>query len=507
MGFESFTNNQQYNDNILQWDINHDCLIDAIKRKGKTYLPSNELPASALSNQANVQLNNYMQNIYKTRILPMAVFYNFTNSTQAGWVGTITGKPATVEFSEEGTDSIIDYLKWNADGAGGGVDQLAKRAIETTTAYGGGLFLVVPPEENTTPISIKDGSIATRIKCFDRRHILDWRYDYVKSARQLTYLKLIDGRLSRDGENWKEEVRFIEYELIDELCFFSIKTEKEDGFEEIVSNSALTKDGKQATSIPAHAFGSMINSLDGNAAPINVIANKNIEHYQMSSRHQQQCWDAGQGQYHIDLGDTKNQQIIHDAENNPVNPLEFLNPGGIKLGSMMPVVTSNGGTVTLMQITTDNLLAQEPARLELQAQKLGAIMMSEQADVTATAARISASGMMAQLLTISANVSRSLTSAIEEAAEYSGYIYEGIKYELSRDLVDAVYTSLDKSADLALVESGRMPVKAYFEKLKRMGELPESMTYDEYKQEIEDDLADASLGGVLPSFGNSAVEE
>lgn len=504
MGYSQYTNNQEYTDNIAQWDITNDCMLDAVKRKGKAYLASNELPNAALSNPANHQLNEYIKHTYTTRVLPMAVFFNFTASTVSAWVGTIMRKPATIELADNGQDSIIDYLKWNADGSGNGLNQQSRKALESTFAYSGGLFLITPPDKLMSPVSIRDGSVAPRISVFTRRKILDWKYNYINSERQLTYLKLIDGRLSSEGGNIEEETLCIEYFLENGAVYYSITVENDTDDNVIeVDKAELIKAGKQATRIPVHPFGSMDNDLQVDSAPLTVIANKNIEHYQMSSRHQQQCYDAGQGQYHIDLGDTsKGGYETYNAEGEQISGLEALNPGGIKLGSLVPIVTANGGSVNLMQITTDNLLAQEPERLEKQAQKLGAIMMTEQSNETATAARIAASGMSASLTTAADNVSRALTSAIEECGEYASYEYDGIKYELNKELVDTVYTPQDKQADLQLVEANRMPRKSYFDKLKRMGEIDEAMTFDNYLKALEEDVAAHSLGA-LPVFGNN----
>ncbi len=506
MGYAQYTNNADYVNNIDQWDITADCLSDSIKRKGKEYLASNELPTSALSNPANYQLNEYIKYTYQTRVLPMAVFFNFTSSTVAAWVGTIIRKPAMVTLADEGNESIIDYLMWNADGSGNGLDQQAKKALETSLAYSGGLFLVTPPSLTMSQSSIRDGSVAPRINVFDRRRILDWKYNYIDSERKLTYLKLIDGRLAQDGYDYDDETLCIEYFLNDGLVTYSVTVETGDIDTRLieVDSEPLLVNGQQAKSIPAFPFGAQDNDLCVDSAPLSVIANKNIEHYQMSSRHQQQCYDAGQGQYHIDLGDTsKGGYETYDAEGKQKTGLEALNPGGIKLGSLVPVVTANGGSVNLMQITTDNLLAQEPERLENQAQKLGAIMMTEQSNETATAARIAASGMLAQLVTVSDNVSRALTATIESVGMFVGYEYDGISYELSKDLVDVEYSPQDKLADFQIWQGGGMPEKEYYNKQKFMRQISDAITFDEWKKQIEDERMDNELGR-LPTFGNNA---
>lgn len=127
---------------------------------------------------------------------------------------------------------------------------------------------------------------------------------------------------------------------------------------------------------------------------------------------------------------------------------------------------------------------------------MGAVFNDENLSETATAARISQSGITAQLVTASSNISRALTGAIRLCAQAVGYQYDDISYQLPTDLIDVVYSAQDKTADLQLVESGRMPVKSYFEKLKRVGELSESMTFDEYLEEIEEDANRRDLGAL-----------
>jgi len=485
-----------------QWQKNKDASRDLVHQLKEKYLPTNELPAIALNDPSNRQLNEYIKHKYNTQVWPMAVFFNFTRSTLSAWIGSIMAKKPQISFAESEKETKLDYLFKNADGAGNGTNTVAKLGLEATMETGGGGYLVVMPDATMTEQSVRDGSIAPRIKTYDRENILNYETSYINSNKVLTYLKIREFEAYSDKSTSELIVKHIEYFLDENGYVYWIVTRDNEypGYpaEEI---GDLIEAGKRATSIPFYWFGANDNEETPDPAPITPIANLNVLHYVLSSRHTQQCYDVGQGQYHIDLGNMENL-TIYDDTGKPMNPLDALNPGGVKFGSVVPIVTANSGSVELIQLSTDSLLAEEPGKIEERAIKIGAQMITQDVNQTATASRIAFSGNTSNLITIADNVGMALKAAIMRIADVVGYDSSLVKCELNKKLITETLTAQDRTSFMQMVMQGVMPLMALFRILQRAGEVTDEMTFDDFKAEIEKDEGFFALRGVGTNVNN-----
>lgn len=499
MAFDS-TTHVEYQLYKTQWELNKDAANDLVKQGKTKYLPMNDLPPSALTTPENVQLNEMIKHKYNTQIWPMSVFYNFTRPSLGAWVGMIMAKQPTIQFGEGDGETPLDFLLKNADGAGNGLNIVAKIGLEAAMTTGGGVFLVSAPEGKMTVQSVRDGSVAPRIKAYDRQNILNWETGYVNGAKQLTYIKLREWEFySNESESTRIE-KHIEYFLSDGRVSYSVTRDQSFEGYPAQEDGELIESGKAATSIPAYWFGAQDNDECVDPAPITPIAALNVAHYQMYSRHLHQCWDAGQAQYHIDHG-TQSNPSVTDENGKIVSIVEFLNPGGIKIGSNAAIHTINGGRAEILQAKTDSLLAEEPGKIEERAQKIGAQMLVESSTTTATEASITHGASTSSLVTISDNVGLALKMAIERVAEAIEEVsklvgFNGeIQFELNKKLITSMMTAQEVQAMVQAVMQGIIPLRAGFWQLQQSGKVPSEWTYDDFIGYLEEDKGMMELMG------------
>lgn len=481
-----------------QWQLNKDAARDLVKQKKEKYLPINTLPDAALTKPENVQINEFIKHKYNTQIWPMSVFYGITRPTIGAWIGLIMAKKPTVQFTDaEETETDLDYLMRNADGAGNGICTVAKLGLEACIETGGGGFLVSVPDGQMTAQSLRDGTLAPLIKLYDRSNIMDWNTVYVNGQKQCNYLKLREWEAYSDGNESQLIEKHIEFFLRDGSVYYEIS--RSEGFDDLPAfeTGDLIEAGKVATEIPFYWFGANDNDDGIDAAPITPIAALNVLHYQLYSRHIQQCWDVGQAQYHIDHG-TQTSATVMDENNKQVSIVDYLNPGGIKTGSLAAIHTINGGKVEILQASTDSLLADEPTKIEERAQKIGAQMLVESSTTTATEANLSYGSSTANLVTIADNVGMGLKEAIVHIAEVIRYKQiDQIKFELNKHLITQSLDANEINAMWTGIMQGMFPLKAAFIQLQKSGKVPQEWTYETFTQEISESQGELTLAGVV----------
>lgn len=488
-----------------EWKRNKDCARNLVKQKGVVYLPDNQLP----DKPEYASINLYLENRYEKLILPrLSPFYNFTRTTLSAWIGVILAKKPSVRFSEKpDTETVIDYLMKNTDGAGNDLCQVGKAGLHATCETGGGLFLVNPPTGETNLQQERTGEVAPRILCYDRENILNWESHYFNSRKQLTYLKLREWEVYSDEGQSELIEKHIEYFLRDGVVTYKVtRSEEHLPNYPALEEGEIRKAGKSATSIPAFWFGANDNDEKVDPAPISTIADLNIVHYVMNSRDLVQRYEAGQGQLHIDLGQNPTDGV--DAKGNVVSALNKLNPGGVNFGTPMPIVTENGGVVELIQLSTDSLLAQKPKELIDEAIKIGAQMISQDGQFnTATEATMSFGAITSSLSAISRNVSKALQSAVKELAEYVNFDPEFVEFELSQKLITETLDAQKATAFMNMVMQGVMPIEALYKIMQRAGEIPQEWTLEDYMSKIEESQGFINQLGMGSISSNNTITE
>ncbi|AUR86454.1 TMhelix containing protein [Vibrio phage 1.085.O._10N.222.51.E3] len=470
------TTNPQYDENIKAWIRADDVYNDRIKQKGKKYLPGSNLPKGV-----DCELEQFLEQRYNNETLPLAVFYNFTNLTLMAAVGAIMRKPPNYQFVDGENESTLDYLTDNADGKGNGLTQVARHLLTSQYLKSRGGLLISNPQY-TNLADLQSGEVAPRLIPYDADQITDWATEWINGKEVLTFLQLVEKMNKRDyvaganqsdgGYCYNEQLRVIEFNLVEGKVFYSIE---EDG-EMIVTDEPVNKNGTQATSIPFHIASSVNNDWTVDPSPLRTMVDLNLQHYIMYNRDMQGRHDLAQLQLSIDVG----------TEPTAIEDFKNLNPSGIMTGSAVPILT-RGGSVSFLQASESNLLAAAPERIESMAVKAGAQLFQDSgSNETATSAEIRASSTTATMSSIASNCGDCIYNALVDLAGYVGFDESQIKFQLNDKFFDRTLSAQEQQAYMQMVMQGLFPQQAYYEILKKSGDLAEDVSYEDYLDQLRE---------------------
>jgi hypothetical protein len=460
-----------------KWQANHDSVNDRIKDKREKYLP---IPGKN-PHSSNQEEQAFIKYQYDTVVHPMAVFYNWCRPTLDAILGAIYRKPAKVHFNENDDESVLDYLKFNADGKGNGLEQISRQCLGSQWSFGRGGYLIVWPEGiNGSPNRERylNGDPAPRIVYYSGRNIINWDTDYVRGEEVLSYLALREVNVERINGTSQLVETIITYELDENgHVIYSIEKDLES---EIIETGEVIKAGKPATRIPFHLAGADNNDWSIDYAPQTALTELNLLHYKMFSRDMHQRWAAGQAKLVIDVGSDENAASYFGASN-----------GVIRHGSLQNIITM-GGNALYISPSTDNLLSETPAQIEEKAIALAANLMSESTNETATAARIRNGGSTSRMAILACNNEEALTNAIKDLAGYLGVDAEDIKFSLHKEYDEDKLTATEMKELAGLVLQGVFPGRSLYELQKKYG-YTHYETYEDWKGDVsQQDL----LGGM-----------
>jgi hypothetical protein len=467
------TTNKDYDDHVKFWEKADDVYNERIKQKGLTYLPGSSLPSGLKGCE---ELISFLAKKYTNETLPMAVFYNFTNLTLSAAIGAIMRKPPTYKFADEERESGLDYLKVNADGKGNGLDQVAKKLL--TSQYmksRGGLLVSIP--ELTNMADLQSGKVAPRLVHYDALNILDWAAEWDNGNEYLVrlLLKEVTSGVGDKGESIQID-RLIEFKKVDGAIEYKIS---EDG--EGVKSGVLQKGGVNADKIPFFLASSVNNDWDIDPTPMRTLIELNLLHYIMMSRDMQGRYDLAQLQLSVDIG----------SDPNAIGDFSKLNPNGIIAGSSVAVVTK-GGKVDLIQSNESNLLSSAPKEIEEKAVRAGAQLLQDSGgNETATAATMRAGTSTATMSSIAKNCGDCIKNAIVELAGYIGIgdaEIKDVEFSLNNEFFSSTLSAQDKQAYLQMVQQGVFPIEAYYNVLRKSGELDDSVTYQDYLEQLRENV-------------------
>lgn len=479
----SRTTNPQYDENYIAWTRADDVYNDRIKSKGKVYLPGSNIP-QGLSDCSD--LYQFLEHRYNNETLPLAVFYNFTNLTLTAAIGAIMRNPPTYQFAEDGKESDLDYLTDNADGKGNGLTQIARQLLTSQFMKSRGGLLISNPQY-TNKADLASGKVAPRLVHYDASAINDWETEWINGREALTFLQLTEKTSKRTNGGREEVDRLIEFRIVDGV----VKYEITEG-EVQVESGEVKKDGAPAETIPFHLASSINNDWEVDPSPMRTMIDLNLQHYIMYNRDMQGRYDLAQLQLAIDVGNKPTA----------IDDFQKLNPNGIMSGSPIPILTA-GGSVTFLQANESNLLSKAPERIEDMAVKAGAQLFQDSgSNETATSADIRASATTASMSSIASNCGDCIYNAIVDLAGYIGEDTESIKFQLNDEFFSYKLDATQLQAYMAMVMQGVFPMRAYYDILRKSGDLSEDTKYEDFIAELRED---SPVGG-MPDVSGGAED-
>ena len=398
--------NPDYDKYLGEWAKVTDCCEGqrAIKEKSAEYLR----PMEGVGTEDTRYLS----------YLNRAVFVNFTGRTKEGLNGAIFRTKPEVEIPDQ-----LDYLLENADGAGESLDSLAKDVCGEVIGKGRHALLVDFPqlEQGLTLEQVQQIQPQASINRYTAENFINWNVSVVAGRKLLTMVvlcELYDDDSDEFGYELKKQYRVLR--LKEGVYSQQVYREEEPYGEEFIPKKS---DGSSFDFIPLFIVGSENNDASVDVPPLADIANVNIAHYRNSADLEENCFIHGQ----LTLGVSSSMSMSQFAE---------ANPNGITVGSMAGHFLGESGGFSSVQASENQLADKLMERKEDQMRKLGARMVENTGNKTATQSRIDATGESSILSTIADNVSEAMQTCIQWCGQFMGVDAQEATYTLNKKFFD-----------------------------------------------------------------------
>lgn len=450
-----------YQENLSRWQMMLDVCSGskAVKSKQKLYLPM-----ICPHDQSEENIARYMS--YLTR----AVFYPITKQTMQNHVGLAFAEDPT--FEADG----MDFLKYNADGAGTSIYQLAQRALETQLVLGRGGFLVDYPtvEGGVTPAQIKSGGIRPTIVFYTALDIINWRVRRIGNEFKLSLVVLKETYTIPDPTDEFSEKAVTQYRVLrlDEANEYCVQVYNDETGQMIGGEVVYPRiNGKKLKEILFQPLGAQYNDLSRiNEIPLETIAEINLAHYRNSAEYEQSLFFTNQV-----------QPVFSELE---VQDAERLENEGTRLGANTAIVLRGSGKFSYVKAETDTLAKEGMDDKKQYMQDLGAKLL-DSSSVNKTATQVSSddANNHSVLSLCVANLNEALEYCIRWCAMYHGLPEENeAKFVIKQDFAkgkisledlkfyqsEVVRSAMSNETLYEIMQTGKLPELSYEQEQKRI---------------------------------------
>lgn len=468
--------NPAYTDRLPRWNKVHD-VVDgehAVKKR------DNDTPGTYLRiiNPSDVSEYNKKLNIsYRTS----AAFYKATGRTLNGLLGMMfLSAPVLPELPD-----IMSYVTTNFDGNGMGINQQVYGSSSQIIQVGrDGLLTDMPINESGEVITIAD--VENGKSPFTRRYkannITDWNWQPVNGVMVLNLVILLEEVTKFTHNDMLERKTIRQYRILRlRETGYTQQVWKEDELTPEEEITVLDGTGKPWSEIPFEFVGSQDNNPVIDEAPLEGLADVNIQHYRNSADLEHSSFQLSNGTLHI--ADT----VYRQQATKPNDKSEKTQT----LGANSVILTGTQGKAEIVQPSPNTLADKLLTNKEQQMVALGAQLISEGgAAETAEAARIKASGDASVLQVISVNVSNGFTQSLKWHAQFLNVEFEG-EYLLSKKFFEIKLTPQERQQIIVEVQSGVYPMRVAREQLQAGGVINSDEDLEKIQDEVETELVNA----------------
>lgn len=471
--------------------------------------PRRQIPPPVLTAVSNARKylpqpnpsDNSQENAQRYRdYVARANWHGFTARTLDGMVGQIFLRPPVSEIPD-----ALKTLVANADGEGLGLEQVAKRTVQSALAYGrAGLLTDYPVTSGAvTADQQQSGEIRPIIRHYYPWQVINWGTVQRGAKRVLSMVVLAEPELVSDGPFEMREV--INYRVLRLTPDFTYTVEvwRRDGDAKTFSaDTTMTpKDsaGKTFDEIPFTFVGSEANDLFPDRPPLYDLASLNVAHYRNSADFEESCFQVGQPTPVV-VGVTESwvEQVLK---------------GAIRLGSRGSISLPVGANAFLLQASPNQMPLEAMKAKEEQAVALGAKLVQRQRTMrTAVETLIDSTSESSTLHNVAKNTSAGIEQNLRWACRFAGVAVsdvdpsaddsadtaettgETVKYQLNTEFELARMNANDRLAIVKLWQSGAIAFTEMRNVLRVDGTA--QLEDDEAMQLIQQEqAAAATLGG------------
>jgi hypothetical protein len=466
-----------------KYQLIRDCLAgaEAVKLAREKYLP---IPNPTDTGKENLaRYDGYLER---------AVFYAVAGNTLNGLVGTVFAAEPVAELP-----TPMQLLQDNADGAGVGLTQMAKKTLGETLAMGRyGLFVDYPNMGAATRQDVIDGTARPVIAGYGAESIINWR-TITRGAKTLLSLVVIEETapgpddgfeikfeaqwrtlwLDNDGnfkvEIWRKKRATPQGTTIPNQSA-SEATANDGDFYIDETYYPLDGNGNLWREIPFQFVGSLNNDWNPDYPPMYSLCVLNMAHYRNSADYEHSCYMVGQPTLWA-------SGLTKDWVDNVLG-------GEIHIGSSAVIPLPRDGSAGILQVQPNTLPMEAMLHKEKQMVAIGAKLV-EQRDVQRTLgeAQMDNAAQTSTLSTVAKNTGAAFEQALRWCAQYMGIAVTDttLSYVLSTDFAIDRMSPQERAQLIAEWQGGGITWKEYRNQLRQSGIATEDD--DAAKEEIDNE--------------------
>ena len=404
MGVSNF--HPRYSLALNRWQLVRDCIEgqEAVKNNTTGYLPATF---------ATDEAERYQQ------YLERAYFMGVTGRTHAALLGMVFRKQPKYKLPP-----AVEALIEDIDGSGQSLEQMSKALVGDLLAVGRyGLLVDYPTaDEGIDAETERRLGLRPTIAAYSAESIINWRWDGIKGRKQLTLVVLAE-EVPRNLDEFAHDFDTVYRVLRLRDGVYTQTVYDAQGQQIIEEYTPRMAGGATFDRIPFHIAGSTNNYPEPDVAPLVDMAHLNIAHYQSTAELKENQFFSAQGTLHLDVGEMSTDEF------------QSLNPNGVIVGRRTGIITSGGGSATLLQGDSRQAdILATMAHEEQQMVAIGARLVQRggQAE-TAEASRINASAESSTLDSLVNNGSEAIEGALEDFARFLGADPEAVSYQLNTE--------------------------------------------------------------------------
>ena len=345
-----------------------------------------------------------------------AVYQNWTTRTKDFLLGAVFRKPFEVELPP-----ALEYLKQEADQAGNTLDQFARSVVGHTIQFGRHSILVDFPHTGGAMSRAQEraNNVRPYLVEYDAFSLTNWKEEDGKEVLAvLKECRLSDSITDKYEHLYEDQYRVLE---IDENGLY-VQRLVDTSDDDIEDPREPKFGGKRPNYLPLFIAGSLNNDICVDPSPLKPIADLNIAAFRNSADYEESVHLVSQAMLQIDTG------------NMDAATWDKMNPGGIRFGSSAAVITTGGGSASLIQAASNSMAFEALTNKAQQAVQIGSKLVERSGgNETAEAARIDSAAETSALDLIVGNCSVAIESALKTAAEIAGENPDSVTFKLNRE--------------------------------------------------------------------------
>lgn len=461
----------QYTKRAGAWDRCRDVLEgeEAVKAKTSAYVPM-------LSGMSTSDYASY---------IARALFYNATARTRSGLVGGIFRKPPNIadwpEDREEDRKNItLTGLSFEA---------FAKSVVDEQLGVGRcGVITDMPPVPEGSPVN---PNARPYLRLYQAENIINWGVEYLTGVPRLYFVALKECVYEAGDDQYDlaevEQIRMlmmIEGQYTQQLYRKQKAAEGQKEDWAPFGNPIIpTRRGKAFDFIPFQFFGPSTLDVDVEKPPLLDLVDVNLSHYRTSA-------DLEHGAHFTALPTPWVSGLTDQTQT-------------MRIGAGTAWVLPKDGAAGMLEYKGEGLKALESQleRKEKYMAVLGARLLEDQKSgvEAADTVRMRHSGENSVLASIADTAGRGLTNCLTWYLQWLG-IEKPPVVALNKEFMSSGMTSQELTALVSSWQQGAIGGEALFFNLKQGERLPDDMTLEDWKDDIEENGSTALLG--MPGAGN-----